>query len=74
MEVVMAAPSVCQTYLPPHILKRKKRGFAANVVDEWALLHQRQAGNAPGRTSLMFELLRPEPVLKSYELAIPATR
>ena len=26
---------VCQSYLPPRILKRKKRGFAVNVVDEW---------------------------------------
>ena len=26
---------VCQNYLPPRILKRKKRGFAVNVVDEW---------------------------------------
>jgi asparagine synthase (glutamine-hydrolysing) len=26
---------VCQTYLPGAMLKRKKRGFAANVVDDW---------------------------------------
>ena len=26
---------VCQSYLPARILKRKKRGFAVNVVDEW---------------------------------------
>src|SRR5438270_11794066 len=26
---------VCQRYLPPRILKRKKRGFAVNVVDGW---------------------------------------
>src|SRR5437762_20810 len=26
---------VCQNYLSPRILKGKKRGFAANVVDEW---------------------------------------
>jgi asparagine synthase (glutamine-hydrolysing) len=26
---------VCRTYLPSSILKRPKRGFAANVVDEW---------------------------------------
>jgi asparagine synthase (glutamine-hydrolysing) len=26
---------VCQSYLPNSILKRPKRGFAANVVDEW---------------------------------------
>ena len=27
--------SVCRNYLPPHLLRRKKRGFAANVVDDW---------------------------------------
>lgn len=26
---------VCQSYLPSSILKRPKRGFAVNVVDEW---------------------------------------
>lgn len=26
---------VCQSYLPSSFLKRKKRGFAVNVVDEW---------------------------------------
>src|SRR5712692_5417568 len=26
---------VCERYLPSHILKRKKRGFAVNVVDDW---------------------------------------
>ena len=26
---------VCQTYLPAAMLRRKKRGFAANVVDDW---------------------------------------
>src|SRR4029077_15727141 len=26
---------VCQAYLPPRILKGKKRGFAVNVVDDW---------------------------------------
>ena len=27
--------SVCRNFLPPHLLRRKKRGFAANVVDDW---------------------------------------
>lgn len=26
---------VCQAFLPPPILKRKKRGFGVNVVDDW---------------------------------------
>ena len=41
---------VCQNYLPPQILKRKKRGFAVNVVDEWFqfLVQRRASGNAFG--------------------------
>ena len=26
---------VCRTYLPESVLQRPKRGFAANVVDDW---------------------------------------
>ena len=26
---------VCEKFLPPAIMKRKKRGFAVNVVDQW---------------------------------------
>jgi asparagine synthase (glutamine-hydrolysing) len=60
---------VCQSYLPPRILKRKKRGFAANVVDEWfqssfngelreVLLHE---------SSLMYGLLNPKSVRRLLE-------
>jgi asparagine synthase (glutamine-hydrolysing) len=56
--------SVCQSYLPPAILNRKKRGFAVNVVDDWF------QSSAQGRLlemlqdpeSLMFDILEPEPV------------
>jgi asparagine synthase (glutamine-hydrolysing) len=55
---------VCRHYLPPRILKRKKRGFAVNVVDEW--FHRSFDGDLPDvlldKNSLMFELLKPEPV------------
>jgi len=60
---------VCQSYLPPRILKRKKRGFAVNVVDEW--FHSSLKGELPelllDRNSLMFELLKPESVRKLLE-------
>jgi asparagine synthase (glutamine-hydrolysing) len=60
---------VCHSYLPPRILKRKKRGFAVNVVDEW--FHSSLKGQLPelllDRNSLMFELLQPEPVRKLVE-------
>jgi len=55
---------VCQHYLPPQILKRKKRGFAVNVVDGW--FNSTLQGALPemllNRGSLMFSLLEPEPV------------
>jgi asparagine synthase (glutamine-hydrolysing) len=57
---------VCQSYLPRRILKRKKRGFAVNVVDGW--LHSSVQGQLPemllDESSLMFDLLKPEPVRK----------
>lgn len=57
---------VCQSYLPPRILKRKKRGFAVNVVDEW--FRSSLQGQLPemlmDESSLMFDLLKPEPVRK----------
>jgi asparagine synthase (glutamine-hydrolysing) len=60
---------VCRSYLAPRILKRKKRGFAVNVVDEW--FHSSLKGELPelllDRSSLMFELLKPESVGKLLE-------
>jgi asparagine synthase (glutamine-hydrolysing) len=55
---------VCQSYLPPRILKRKKRGFAVNVVDEWfnSSVQSQFPEMLLDRNSLMFELLKPEPV------------
>jgi asparagine synthase (glutamine-hydrolysing) len=55
---------VCQSYLPPRVLKRKKRGFAVNVVDGW--FNSSVQGQLPelllDETSLMFDLLRSGPV------------
>jgi asparagine synthase (glutamine-hydrolysing) len=57
---------VCQSYLSPRILQRKKRGFAMNVVDEW--FHSSLKSELPelllDESSLMFDLLKPEPVRK----------
>jgi len=57
---------VCQNYLPPSILKRKKRGFAVNVVDEWfrSSLKGELHRMLLDESSLMFGLLKPEPVRK----------
>jgi asparagine synthase (glutamine-hydrolysing) len=64
---------VCQKYLPRQILRRKKRGFAVNVVDEW--FYSSFKGELPelllDRSSLIFEFLKPQPVrslLESHRL------
>ena len=60
---------VCQNYLPPQTLKRKKRGFAANVVDQW--FHSSLNGAfrevLMDESSLMFGLLNPKPVQRLLE-------
>jgi asparagine synthase (glutamine-hydrolysing) len=63
---------VGEKFVPPPILRRKKRGFAVNVVDEW---FEASATGAfqdifGDNDSLMFGLLRPERVrklLKSHQ-------
>ena len=60
---------VCEKFLPRQILKRKKRGFAVNVVDSWL------QSNAKGKftdtlldtNSLMYGTLNPAPVKKLLE-------
>ena len=60
---------VCQSYLPLPILKRKKRGFAANVVDEWfrSSLNGTLDDVLLDESSLMFDLLDPKPVRRLLE-------
>ena len=60
---------VCQSYLSPQILKRKKRGFAANVVDDWFHLSLNGAlrERLLDESSLMYGLLNPQPVRKLLE-------
>jgi len=60
---------VCQSYLPPRILKGKKRGFAANVVDEWfrSALDGALREVLLDESSLMFGLLNPKPVRRLLE-------
>ena len=55
---------VCRAYLPPEILRRKKRGFAVNVVDGWfnATLQGVSPEMLLSKDSLMFNLLEPGPV------------
>jgi len=57
---------VSEKFLPPQIMRRKKRGFAVNVVDDW--FDSGIGGALPAMLmdegSLIFELLKPEPVSK----------
>ena len=57
---------VCENYLPARILKRKKRGFAVNVVDDWfrSSLDGKFQESLLDQGSLMFGLLKPGPVRK----------
>jgi asparagine synthase (glutamine-hydrolysing) len=60
---------VCEKFLPAAILKRKKRGFAVNVVDDW--FNQSATGKISellqDDQSLMYALLQPAPVKKLLE-------
>jgi len=53
--------NVCQDFLPKDIIKRKKRGFAVNVVDDWfkKSLSKTMETALLDHSSLMFEFLRP---------------
>jgi len=55
---------VCEKFLPREILRRKKRGFAVNVVDQW-FNHSAKSRIAElllDEKSLMYSLLKPQPV------------
>lgn len=55
---------VCEKFLPRAILRRKKRGFAVNVVDDWfnASANGKMADVLLDEKSAMFSLLDPKPV------------
>jgi asparagine synthase (glutamine-hydrolysing) len=57
---------VCERFLAPRILRRKKRGFAVNVVDGW--FRSSLQGKLPemllDESSLMFNVLEPQAVRK----------
>jgi asparagine synthase (glutamine-hydrolysing) len=55
---------VCCDFLPKEILKRKKRGFAVNVVDDWFhnSLSNKMESILLGSNSLMYQFLQPKPV------------
>src|SRR6266852_4646044 len=60
---------VCRTFLPESILKRRKRGFAGNVVDEWfrGAIDNRMADTLLDGGSKIYQYLRPAPVRELFE-------
>lgn len=55
---------ICQKFLPPAVLNRKKRGFAVNVVDGWfdASFQGKLPDLLLDEQSLMYQWLKPAPV------------
>jgi len=60
---------VCEGFLPAVILRRKKRGFAMNVVDEWfqAAQSRKMEGMLLDPQSHMFDYLQPAAVRRLLE-------
>jgi len=60
---------VCEKFLPPEILNRKKRGFGVNVVDNW--FHESIGGHLGAAllddSSLLFDYLEPVAVRRLLE-------
>ena len=61
---------VCQHFLPRATLKRKKRGFGVNVVDDWfrSALSGRMEDILMDNSSLMYFYLRPDAVQRMFRL------
>ena len=55
---------MCRTYLPESILRRRKRGFAVNVVDNWfrGAMDNKMAETLLDSSSKIYDYLRPEAV------------
>ena len=60
---------VCRQFLPHRVLRRKKRGFAVNVVDGWfqSSLSGKLSDLLLDPSSVMFGLLRREAIQKLLE-------
>jgi asparagine synthase (glutamine-hydrolysing) len=60
---------VCQSFLPDEIMKRKKRGFAVNVVDDWFRdsFGKKMDHYFLDTDSLMFKFLRSEVIQRLFK-------
>ena len=60
---------VCRNFLPESVVKRPKRGFASNVVDDWfrAAIDNKMAETLLDRGSRVYQYLRPQVVHELFE-------
>ena len=67
---------VCQDLLPQTILKRKKRGFAVNVVDDWfrGTMRSKMEDILMDDSSLLYQYLRPSVVQTNVSRNISRAR
>jgi asparagine synthase (glutamine-hydrolysing) len=61
---------VCRTYLPDSFLRRRKRGFAGNVVDDWFTdtIDNKMADTLLDPESMIYQYLRPPRVRALFDL------
>ena len=62
---------VCRTYLPDSILKRPKRGFAVNVVDDWfrGAIDSKMTETLLDSGSRIYQYLRPSCRARTFRAA-----
>ena len=60
---------VCRTFLPESIVKRPKRGFASNVVDDWfsGIVDSKMKDTLLDGESRIYQYLRPRVVRELFE-------
>jgi len=60
---------VCREFLPESIVRRPKRGFAVNVVDDWfrGVINNKMVESFFERSSRIYQYLRPQAVRELFE-------
>jgi len=60
---------VCRNYLPAPVLRRRKRGFACNVVDDWfrSSIESRMVDTLLDGSSRIYQYLQPNAVRKLFD-------
>jgi len=60
---------VCRAFLPESIVKRPKRGFAGNVVDDWfrGAIDSKMADSLLDNGSRIYQYLRPQAVRELFD-------